>query len=38
MDLAFLPESTGLDQVVSVGDVLRVRAADRDCPLPPSRS
>jgi hypothetical protein len=35
MDLAFLPESTSLDEMVSVGDALRVLATDSDGPLPP---
>jgi hypothetical protein len=35
MNLAFLPDSTGLDEMVSVGDALRVLAADPDRPLPP---
>ena len=35
MDLAFLPESTELDQMVSVGEVLRVLSADPRCALPP---
>jgi hypothetical protein len=35
MDLAFLPESTGLDEMVSIGDVLRVLSADPHCALPP---
>jgi hypothetical protein len=35
MDLAFLPESTGLDDMVSVGDALRVLATDPDRVLPP---
>jgi hypothetical protein len=35
MDLAFLPETTGLDEMVSVGDVLRVLSADPSrTPLP----
>lgn len=34
MDLAFLPESTGLDDMVSVGDALRVLATDPDRVLP----
>jgi hypothetical protein len=35
MDLAFLPESTGLDDMVSVGDALRVLTTDPDRVLPP---
>ena len=35
MDLAFLPECTGLDDMVSVGDALRALRADPDRPLPP---
>jgi hypothetical protein len=35
MDLAFLPESTGLDDVVSVGDALRVLSTDPNVALPP---
>lgn len=34
MDLAFLPESTGLDDIVSVGDALRVLSGDPDRVLP----
>lgn len=30
MDLAFLPESTGLDEMLSVGDALRALKADPD--------
>ena len=36
MDLALLPESTGLDDMVSVGDALRVLATDPDRVLPPA--
>jgi hypothetical protein len=35
MDLAFLPESTGLDDMVSIGDALRALEADPDRALPP---
>jgi hypothetical protein len=35
MDLAFLSESTGLDQLVSVGEALRVLSADPRSALPP---
>jgi len=35
MDLAFLPESTGLDDMVSIGDVLRALQADSTRGLPP---
>jgi hypothetical protein len=35
MDLAFLPETTGLEDIVSVGDALRALEADPDRALPP---
>lgn len=35
MDLAFLPESTGLDEMVSIGDALRALSADPARALPP---
>lgn len=35
MDLAFLPESSGLHDMVSIGDALRVLATDPDRVLPP---
>lgn len=35
LDLAFLPESTGLDGMVSISDVLRVLSADPRSALPP---
>ena len=35
MDLKFLPESTGLDRSVSVGDALRVLETDPDRVMPP---
>src|SRR5262249_432771 len=34
-DLAFLPESTGLDEMVSVGDALRSKIADPNTTMPP---
>jgi hypothetical protein len=35
MDLVFLPDCTGLDDMVSIGDVLRVLATDPDHVPPP---
>lgn len=35
LDLAFLPESTGLGEMVSISDVLRVLSADPRGVLPP---
>jgi len=35
MDLAFLPESTGLDDMVSVGDAIRVLSTDPARVMPP---
>jgi hypothetical protein len=35
MDLSFLPESTGLDHLVSVGSALRALSEDPDRTLPP---
>ena len=35
MDLAFLPERTGLDEMVSIGDALRVLTNDPSRTLPP---
>lgn len=35
VDLAFLPEGTGLDEMVSVGDALRALKADPNRALPP---
>ena len=34
-DLAFLPESTGLDDMMSIGDALRALKADSAVALPP---
>ncbi len=35
MDLSFLPESTGLDELLPIGDVLRALSADPGRELPP---
>jgi hypothetical protein len=35
MNLKFLPESTGLDELVSIGDAIRVLASDRTRTMPP---
>jgi hypothetical protein len=35
MDLAFLPESTGLDDMLSVGDAIRVLSTDPARVMPP---
>ena len=35
MDLAFLPESTGLDDMVSIGDALQALQSDPATELPP---